>query len=67
VTEEFISEHYKKASGAEIKFITIAEEKTAGDPNILSITIVSSKAVIKPKAVTANEFYVDEYFYPVTA
>ncbi|WP_432669235.1 glycosyltransferase [Pseudomonas umsongensis] len=67
VTEETISAHFKKATGAEIKFINNVDERTTGESNSLSITIVSSKAAIKPKAMTANEFYVDEYFYPVTA
>jgi glycosyltransferase involved in cell wall biosynthesis len=66
VTEDTISTHFKNATKAEIKFTTEIDGKPSSEDGALIITIVSSKAGKKPKTTAANEFYVDEYFYPVT-
>jgi len=65
VTEETISKHFKNATKAEIKFVTEIDGKPTSEDGALSITIVSSKVSKKPKVTAANEFYVDEYFYPI--
>lgn len=66
VTEDTISAHFKNATRAEIKFVTENNGTPASEDGALIITIVSSKASKKPKTTAANEFYVDEYFYPIT-
>jgi glycosyltransferase involved in cell wall biosynthesis len=66
VTEDTISAHFKNATKAEIKFVEDVGREPTCEAGTLSITLVSSKITKKPKATAANEFYVDEYFYPVT-
>lgn len=67
VTEETISAYFKKSTTAEIEFTNEANQHLASDADDLSITIVSSKTAKKPKNIAANEYYVDEYFYPVNS
>lgn len=66
VTEDSISAHLKRSTSAEIKFVNESTPKTTDASDTLLITIISSKVAKKPKTVSANEFYVDEYLYPIT-
>ncbi|MFK0088430.1 glycosyltransferase [Pseudomonas sp. NPDC090755] len=66
VTEASIVAHLKKATDANIMFVNESSEKTPPKDDALSITIVSSKANKKPKSTATNEYFVDEYLYPIT-
>ncbi|WP_447810723.1 hypothetical protein [Pseudomonas putida] len=45
--------------------ITSANDQVALDSGTIKIVITPSKTAKKPKTLGPNEYYVDEYFYPV--
>lgn len=63
-TDELIKGHFAKATKAELSF-TSANDQVALDKGTIKVVITPSKTAKKPKNIAPNEFYVDEYFYPV--
>lgn len=63
-TDELIKGHFAKSTKAELSF-TSANDQIALDKGTIKVVITPSKTARKPKSTAPNEFYVDEYFYPV--
>lgn len=63
-TNELIHSHFAKSTNAEL-LITSANDQIALESGTIKIVITPSKTAKKPKTLGPNEYYIDEYFYPV--